>query len=100
MLREKFSVEITTVLAVANITIAVLLAVLGWLINSMRSTVAKLEKADEALSEKVQRVEVLVAGEYVKRAEFHDGLNRIFDKLDSMDRKLDTKADKTEFPTR
>jgi hypothetical protein len=35
-----------------------------------------------------------VAGEYVKREDFRADMDRIFDKLDIIDKKLDSKADK------
>ena len=55
---------------------------------------AALQKADEELTEKVNRIEVLVAGEYVKRDEFQGALTRLFQKLDNIENKIDKKADK------
>lgn len=53
-----------------------------------------LRKADEKLTEKVGKIEVLVAGEYVKKDEFDKVADIIFVKLDRIFDKLDKKADK------
>ena len=53
-----------------------------------------LERTDDMINEKVNRVEVLVAGEYVRREEFQDGIQRLFSKLDQIEAKIDQKADK------
>jgi len=56
--------------------------------------VRMLERTDDMIIEKVNRVEVLVAGEYVRREEFQDGIQRLFSKLDQIEAKIDQKADK------
>lgn len=54
----------------------------------------ELKTTDKELAEKVNSIEVLVAGEYVKREDFSVVANQIFSKLDKIMDKLDTKADK------
>ena len=54
----------------------------------------ELRKADNALTEKVNKIEVQVAGKYITRDEFERAIQRIFDKLDHIEAKLDRKADK------
>ena len=66
----------------------------GWLLKTLWDSVRMLEKADDMINEKVNRVEVLVAGEYVRREEFQDGVQRLFTKLDQIEAKIDQKADK------
>ena len=51
-------------------------------------------KQDQTLADKVARIEVLVAGEYVKKDEFERAIERLFDKLDHIEMKIDQKADK------
>ena len=53
-----------------------------------------LKETDKALADKVNSIEVLVAGEYVKREDFSNVATQIFTKLDKIMDKLDTKADK------
>jgi hypothetical protein len=48
--------------------------IFGWLLKTLWDSVRMLEKADDMINEKVNRVEVLVAGEYVRREEFQDGV--------------------------
>ena len=44
--------------------------------------------------EKVNQIEVLVAGQYVKRDDFDKLANAIFAKLDKISDKIDSKADR------
>jgi CHASE3 domain sensor protein len=66
----------------------------GWVLNGLRDSLKSLQTADESLTEKVQAIEVLVAGQYVKREDFSAVSKAMFEKLDKIYDKLDTKADK------
>jgi hypothetical protein len=66
----------------------------GWILKTVWDAVKDLQKADDELIDKVNKIEVLVAGEYVKREDFKADMDRLFNKLDAIDKKLDTKADK------
>lgn len=66
----------------------------GWILKTVWDAVKDLQKADDELIEKVNKIEVLVAGEYVKREDFKADMDRLFNKLDAIDKKLDSKADK------
>tara|TARA_R110000868_G_scaffold322691_1_gene583649 strand:+ start:41 stop:292 length:252 start_codon:yes stop_codon:yes gene_type:complete len=77
-----------------NILVGIVATLFGWVLKTIWNSVAALQKADEDLTEKVNRIEVLVAGEYIKRAEFQGALERLFSKLEQIDHKLDKKADK------
>ncbi len=67
---------------------------IGFFLKFMWDSLRDLREADKELAEKVSKIEVLVAGEYVR----HDDLDRlsdaIFKKLDRIEMKLDTKADR------
>ena len=77
-----------------NIVVGVAGALGGWWLKVMWETLKELQTADKELMDKVSKIEVLVAGAYVKRDEFDRALNRLFEKLDHIDSKLDSKADK------
>ena len=66
----------------------------GWVLNSLKASIEALQKADHDLTTKVQSVEVLVAGQYVKRDDLNELSKAIFNKLDRIEAKLDSKADK------
>jgi len=66
----------------------------GVLINALRESVKSLHESDEHLAMKVQSIEVLVAGQYVKRDDLDRHIVAIFTKLDRIEQKLDTKVDK------
>ena len=77
-----------------NIVVGIAGALGGWWLKVMWETLKELQTADKELMDKVSKIEVLVAGAYVKRDEFDRALNRLFEKLDHIDAKLDSKADK------
>ena len=66
----------------------------GWFMRIIWDSLLKLQQADTSLADKVSRIEVLVAGEYIKKDDFHHTLSRIFEKLDHIESKIDSKADK------
>lgn len=67
---------------------------LGFLLNSVWQAVKDLQQADTELTKRVGEIEVLVAGNYVTRQEFDRVVDKLFDKLDAIEMKLDKKADK------
>lgn len=56
--------------------------------------VRALWQADKDLADKVGKIEVLVAGEYMKRGEFDIKVDALFAKLDRIEGKIDGKVDK------
>ena len=68
--------------------------VLGFLLNAVWQAVKDLQKADTELTKRVAEIEVLVAGKYVTRDEFDRTVNRIFEKLDRIERTIIERHDK------
>jgi hypothetical protein len=77
-----------------NVVLGVACALGGWWMKAMWESLKDLQVADKALVEKVSKIEVLVAGEYVKRDDFQEFSKAIFTKLDRIEDKVDSKADK------
>jgi hypothetical protein len=77
-----------------NIVVGVAGALMGWWLKVMWESLKDLQTQDQKLAEKVGKIEVLVAGAYVKREEFDRTILRLFDKLDHIELKIDGKADK------
>ena len=69
-------------------------ALLGFLLNSVWQAVKDLQTADKILAEKVATIEILVAGEYVRKDEFERTIQRLFEKLDHIEEKFDRKINK------
>ncbi|WP_025915523.1 hypothetical protein [Herminiimonas sp. CN] len=67
----------------------------GYVLKSISENLRSLQVADVVLSEKVQKIEVLVAGEYVKHSDLAKLSSALFTKLDKISDKLDTKMDKS-----
>ena len=66
----------------------------GYYLNSVKDAIKNLQTTDQMLITKLQAIEVLVAGTYVKRDEFDTMTRALFAKLDSIDAKIDTKTDR------
>ena len=64
--------------------------VLGGFIKAMWDSYKELKRVDSQLAEKVNQIEVLVAGQYVKRDDFDKVANAIFVKLDKISDKIDS----------
>ena len=69
-------------------------AAFGFFGKSIWESVKELQRADKALAEKVNSIEVLVAGKYVTRDELGQAIGRIVDQLDRIEGKLEKKADR------
>jgi hypothetical protein len=77
-----------------NTAMGALLLLMGWFLRIMWDSLQGLQKQDRDLAEKVGKIEVLVAGEYVRKDDFDRIIERLFDKLDHIELKIDNKADK------
>lgn len=77
-----------------NILMALVAFLGGWMINSLREGVKDSRIACEQLAGKVQGIEVMVAGSYVKRDDLDKLTAALFAKLDKIELKLDGKADR------
>jgi len=71
----------------------------GWIMNNLQESMKSLRISDERLADKVQAIEILVAGQYIKREDFDRTIAALFTKLDKIDSKLDMKANRSECPS-
>jgi hypothetical protein len=69
-------------------------ALIGFLLNAVWQAVKDLQIADKEMADKVGQIEVLVAGNYLRRDDFEHTIEALFKKLDKIEDKLDGKADK------
>lgn len=88
-----------------NIGMSIGLPVIGWFVRLIWEGMkeqdlkndaigARITQIHEGLGARLNQIEVLVAGHYVRRDELAGTLNRIDHKLDAISIKLDGKADK------
>ena len=66
----------------------------GIWVRGLSDSMKELKTTDAALAEKVQSIELLVAGQYVRREELKAFEDALFKKLDRIESKIDGKADK------
>ena len=64
------------------------------MLNTLYNSMKDLTKADQVLSDKVQSIEVLVAGNYVKKSELEYILHKLDTKLDRIEDKIDHTQDR------
>lgn len=94
---------------IINALFGILGVVIGWIINRFSGSIDELRQEDRALADafreqsnsvtdRLHRIEVLVSGQYMTRAEAEERMDKackgIFEYLRRIDEKLDTKADK------
>ena len=65
-----------------NICLTALLGVLGWVLKEKSAEISRLQIL-------INRTREEVAKEYVTKAEVHADINRVLDRLDRLDEKLD-----------
>lgn len=77
-----------------NIVIGVAGALGGWWMKAMWEGLKDLRKTDHELTQQVNNLQILVAGQYMRREEFDKVGQAIFAKLDRIEDKLDKKVGK------
>lgn len=77
-----------------NVAVSTAGFALGWILNVVWSAVKDLQDDDTKLADKINSIEVIVVGQYVKRDEFDRKMDALFSKLDRIENKIDSKADK------
>lgn len=76
-----------------NIAVGIAGALAGFVLKVGWDALKELQNADRMLVEKIAQIEVLVAGQYVKRLDLDSMARELFAKLDRIDAKLDNKVD-------
>lgn len=79
---------------IINILASLVIFFLGYAMKGLSDSMKDLQDADRKLAEKVAAIEILVAGDYVRRDEMEKALSAIFAKLEKISDKLDGKVDK------
>jgi len=77
-----------------NIVGAIAGFLMVWVLTGLKGSMEQLQEADMVLASKIQDMEVLVAGEYVKRVDVEKDLAAIFKVCQRIEDKLDKKVDK------
>ena len=77
-----------------NIVLGLVSFMGGYILYGIRDGIKALQEDDRALGEKIQNIEILVAGKYVTRDDLQKMGQDIFNVLRRIEDKLDNKADK------
>ena len=81
-----------------NIALGLISFLGGWVVKNLQDSMKSLRESDKELTSKVQAIEVLVAGTYIKRDDFDKTVIALFAKLDKIETKLDGKANRSDCP--
>lgn len=79
---------------VINAAIGAFGVLMGAVLKAVWDAVKDLQASDKAIIKDVSELQVLVAGNYIKRDEFDKALIALFAKLDKIESKLDMKMNK------
>lgn len=77
-----------------NAAIGLAGAGIGWVLRIIWAEIKDLQKVDDQIFEKVNKLEVFVAGAYPTREELRHEFAEVNAMLHAIDQKLDRKADK------
>ena len=72
-----------------NSTLTIILALIGWGIRVRDKEVSDLRDEQQRLQVLLNRTREEVAKEYVTKVEVHADINRVLDRLERLDEKLD-----------
>lgn len=79
---------------IINVLLSLVAFLGGWMLRAMWVSLRDLRDDDKDLARKVQEMQILVAGNYVKRDDLDRMWVALFHKLDKIETKLDQKVDK------
>lgn len=77
-----------------NIALGLISGLLGWLLHTLWACITDLQKENKEVVKKISEIEVLVAGDYVKRESFEKTIDALFRKLDEIKNEIGKKADR------
>ena len=69
-------------------------AALAFILRVVWEGLRELQRADVELATRVSEMQLLVAGNYVKKEDLESSMKALFAKLDKIEDKLDKKADR------
>ena len=74
---------------IINIVLGALCAVVGWWLKIIHQSLRDLQAEDKEIRTKVEKIDVLVAGQYITRGEMDKKLDHFSAKLEANSTKLD-----------
>lgn len=79
---------------IVDILLSITAFVLGWMLKVVWGAVQDLQAEDKEIIDRLGRVELFVAQNYVTKDDMGKQISLLMAKLDRIENKLDTKADK------
>ena len=82
--------------ALFNVSVGVIGSIGGWWFHTMWTAMRALQADNQKLADRIADIEVLVAGNYVKRSDFDRFVENLFHKLDKIEDKINGKEDRSQ----
>lgn len=80
---------------ILNVLFGLISFLAGWIINVLWAALKDLQQADKELSDKVAQIEVLVAGDYIKKSDFERFSDAVWTELMKNSTKRKIRNEKT-----
>lgn len=80
--------------SIINAAIGALGTLIMFLLNAVWGAIKDLQKADDKISDQVNKVRVLIVGNYVRREEFTRQFDEMFKLLRSIEHSINDRVDK------
>lgn len=74
--------------------IAIIGAIGGWCFKAVWGALKELQQENKQITDKVSKVEILIAGNYASKTDLSVAMSQITNKLDSIEHKIDKKEDR------
>ena len=79
---------------IINWVLGALGGLIGFLLHILLKSVEDLHNNERELSNKINEIEIQMAGSYICKTDFNKTMDRVFAKLDRIEEKLNEKMDK------
>lgn len=81
-------------ISIAGVVISVGAALTGWVFKMVFSAIKEVEQNTTSLAKNLSDHEIYAEKTFATKQDVRDGFDRVMNKLDKIDEKLDSKADK------
>jgi len=79
--------------SLVNAAIAAGGAAVSFILKRVFDEIDRMNKREQVIAEKLNNIEVLIAGNYIRREQFDSAMRMLETKLDRLDEKLSRKVD-------
>lgn len=79
-----------------NISVGIIGTIGGWFLHTFYGSIRELQKADFRLNEEIHKVSLIIAGDYVKKADLEKFEESMVQQLRILDEKIEKRIERME----